>query len=216
MKKLFGGLVISIAAGGFVWLAYSFYTKTHIGARAPVVLANGFYYGHQARRLPELILRDVHGHDFNLQQLSGQWSLVFLGYSLCPDICPPTIMQMEKLHHWLQQKNKTPPRMVFVSVDAEHDTPARIQQFLAHTGESVMGLGGDAPTIQKLNQFFGTYSQRRDTKNDAVYLLDHSSKLFVINPHGQLIAMLNPPFTSADLAEQLQHIQDDHVFIAQR
>ena len=216
MKRLLAAMVITIAAGGFVWLAYAFYSKTDIGRKPPLTLENGTYFAQQARALPEWALHDSQANKFGSQQWAGRWSFVFLGYTSCPDICPPTIMQMQRFHQFASRKGIEPPQMVFISVDTERDTPERIQQFLGQFGKEVVGLNGEAQTIQELSRFFGTYSQRRNSEDDGAYLIDHSSKLFVISPQGRLIAMLNPPFTNAGMADHYRRMRTDHAFIARR
>ena len=217
IKRLLMAAVGLVAVGGFVWLAYAFYQKTGIGDKPQLTLENGSYLGRHARALPEWELHDTQGADFSRQNFAGRWSFVFLGYTSCPDICPPTIMQMQRLIRFIERQDDDieAPQMVFISVDPQHDTAERMQTFLNQFGQDVIGVLGKKQTVEVVNQFFATHTQERENE-DGVRLIDHSSKLFVINPDGRLIAMLNPPFTSTELFDAYRRIRSDHTTVARK
>lgn len=116
------------------------------------------------RRLTDFALIDDQGNPFGREQLLGQWSLVFFGFTRCPDICPPTLSQLSAIHNWLAQRTDAtttsyPVRTVFISVDPEHDTPELMQQYLqgfkpqsdaSTASASMVGLTGDKRQVRAL------------------------------------------------------------------
>ena len=216
MQKLFATAVIAVAAGGFVWLAHAFYAASGIGEHPRLELENGFYFGRQARSLPPLSFQDTEGGHFDSRRFNDRWSFLFLGYTSCPDVCPPTVMQMQGMVDLARQQGIAPPQMVFVSVDPEYDTPQRIKRFLARFGRDVVGLSGKPQTLRELSAFLGAHTQKYAAGDGDAYLVDHSSKLFVVNPKAQLVAMLNPPLSGAGLTAQYRQLRDDHSFIARQ
>jgi len=68
-------------------------------------------------------LTDQNGQTFNQESFKGNWSVVFFGFTNCPDICPTTLLDMQKIHRSLSNDGVQPPRFVFVSVDSERDRP---------------------------------------------------------------------------------------------
>jgi protein SCO1/2 len=119
-------LVAALAAGLGLWAAQRFFTAPPV---APVKLQAVRLFP-QARELPAFSLMTGNGEHMDAQSLSGHWTLVFLGFTHCPDVCPTTLAEMAKAQKlWQALPAATRPRLLFVSVDPDRDTPDLIAKY---------------------------------------------------------------------------------------
>lgn len=172
----------------------------------PVVLASGTLLA-PAKTLADFSLIDNHGRSFGEQNLRGHWSLLFFGYTNCPDYCPTTLMTLAALEKQLRAaKTAPPPQVVFVSVDAKRDTPARLDRFVPNFDPEFIGLTAPSqPDIEALAKKWGVAVKIQYAANGN-YIVDHSAVLFVIDPAGRLAAVLTGPFTVDALRDDYQRI----------
>lgn len=149
-----------------------------------------------ARALADFSLTDNQGRSFGAQNLRGHWSLMFFGYTNCPDYCPTTLTTLAALEKQLRAaKTVAPPRVIFVSVDAKRDTPEQLNQFVPNFDPEFIGLTADSqPAIEALAKKWGV-AVKIQYAADGNYIVDHSALIFVIDPAGNLAAILTGPFT---------------------
>ena len=124
----------------------------------------------------------------------GRWSMVFFGYTHCPDICPITLSVIAGARPQLE--SVTAPgrfQVVFASVDPGRDDPARISEYVHYFHPGFIGVGGTAAQVQSLTRQFGVawFVDAPDEAGD--YKVDHSASLFVVDPAGRLVAVLGAP-----------------------
>ena len=159
--------------------------------------------------LEEFQLTDQYRQPFGLERLQGKWSLVFFGYTYCPDICPTTLSTLTGVVRRLQtdSPDKTNLQVVFVSVDPERDTPEIIEGYLAYFKEAFIGITGSPQAIEGLARQFGAgYLKEPDTA-PGQYLVSHTSSIFLVDPGGRLLAAFSPPHNAATIADQIRQIQ---------
>jgi protein SCO1 len=161
----------------------------------PPVLASGTILA-PARALADFSLLDSQGRSFGVANLRGHWSLMFFGYTNCPDYCPTTLTTLAALEKQLRaEKTPAPPQVLFVSVDAKRDTPARLNQFVPYFDPTFIGLtAANQPAIEALAKNWGVAVHIQAAANGD-YIVDHSELMFVIDPSGNLAAILTGPFT---------------------
>jgi protein SCO1 len=161
----------------------------------PPALASGTILA-PARALADFSLLDSQGRGFGAANLRGHWSLMFFGYTNCPDYCPTTLTTLAALEKQLRDaKTLTPPQVIFVSVDAKRDTPARLNQFVPYFDPTFIGLtAASQPAIEALAKNWGVAVNIQAAANGD-YIVDHSALMFVIDPAGNLAAILTGPFT---------------------
>lgn len=156
-----------------------------------------------ARPLPQVRLIDDAGEPFGLEQLRGQWSLLFFGFTHCPDICPNTLGILNSVHTRLQQSGQAPGlQMVFVSVDPRRDDPTALRQYVHYFDKDFVGVTGE---IEQLKRLTGAlYIPFAYTDNpDGGYTVEHSAALVLVNPQGQARAYFTPPHAPEKLAADL-------------
>jgi len=175
-------------------------------AAPPVELATGTYLSPQ-RALPDFSLIDQHGRTFGPANLRGSWSLMFFGYTNCPDFCPTTLTTLAALEKRLRSSAApVRPKVVFMSVDAKHDTPEQLAKYVPYFDPEFIGItAADQPAIEAVAAKLGV-GVIITPKPDGSYTVDHSGAIFVIDPDGKLTAILSGPFTVDSLQKDFLRI----------
>lgn len=126
-------------------------------------------------------LIDTDGRPVDETLLNGGWSLVFFGFTYCPDYCPSTLAMLKAVQERL---GPDMPRIVFISVDHERDTPQALKDYLSSSGfpEGVIGLTGSAEQVRAAARNFGAYYEKKGEGETATY--DHSLYIYLMGPDG--------------------------------
>ena len=128
------------------------------------------------------------------EQFKGNYSVVFFGFANCPDICPTTLLEMQKVDKKLKASGTTPPEFIFVSVDPDRDSPETLKDYIEYFNPEFHALTGDAANILSIASQLGVaYHVEEHEAGDLVYDVDHASALFVINPQGERIGLFPAP-----------------------
>ncbi|MFP6798163.1 MAG: SCO family protein [Pseudomonas sp.] len=176
---------------------------TSKGQGDPTVLLDaGIVLLPQSRSLPELSLINQDGQAVAIDQLKGQWSLLFFGYTFCPDICPATLAQLRQLQGQLPPETLAKLRIVLVTVDPNRDTPEQLKKYLDYFDAGFIGLTGEQATIQKLANGVSIPFIPADTSKEN-YTVDHSGNLVLIGPDGRQRGFIRAPINNSKLAAQL-------------
>jgi protein SCO1/2 len=182
MNKL-GYLVAAMAAlfSGILVFYTSFY-KT-----AP---ESALYY-QQAREVKNFTFIDHLGQPFSNQQLLGKWSWVFFGYTSCPDVCPTTLQELNLAYDDLKQVADN-TQILLVTVDPMRDTQDKLASYIGYFNAEFKALRADHSVLFPFARNLGLmYAITDDTAADS-YLVDHSASLVLINPDGNIAAILKP------------------------
>ncbi|WP_394559979.1 SCO family protein [Aquipseudomonas alcaligenes] len=156
----------------------------------------------QSRNLPGLALTDQDGKPVQLDQLKDKWSLLFFGYTFCPDICPATLAQLRQLQGMLPAEAKDKLRVVLVTVDPHRDTPEQLKKYLGFFDPGFQGLTGSQENIQALASAVSIPYIPADTSKEN-YTVDHSGNLVIIGPDGTQRGFIRAPVNNDKLATQL-------------
>lgn len=163
----------------------------------------------QTRPLPPFSLRQSDGTQLTAGELNGHWTLVFLGFTYCPDICPTTLAELAGAQNqWRTLPESIRPRVLFVSVDPERDTPARIGEYAHAFHADTLAATADVPTLENFAKSLGFVFMKAPGKtfdeNPNDYSMDHSSAIAVLDPQGRLAGLIRPPFQPDNIATDLQ------------
>ncbi|RRV24194.1 SCO family protein [Stutzerimonas nitrititolerans] len=156
----------------------------------------------QGRDMPKLTLTNQDGEPVQVDQLDGKWTLLFFGYTFCPDICPATLAELRQLRSQLPDEVREQLRPVLVSVDPARDTPEQLKQYLEFFGEGFLGLTGTLDDIQTLANGVGIPFIPGDTSREN-YTVDHSGNLVIIGPDGRQHGFIRAPLKVQKLSQQL-------------
>lgn len=156
----------------------------------------------QSRPVPVLSLTDQDGEAVQTDELQGKWTLLFFGYTFCPDICPATLAELRQLRSGLPEAVRERLQPVLVSVDPHRDTPEQLGKYLKFFGEGFIGLTGSLDDIQALANGVGIPFIPGDTSREN-YTVDHSGNLVIIGPDGRQRGFIRAPLKVDKLREQL-------------
>jgi protein SCO1/2 len=189
-------VVLTAAATGF-WLAH------RLDHSAPQ-LTSGTWLP-QPRDLGEFSLIDQNNAAFTAARLKGAPTLVYFGYTHCPDVCPVTLLQLAQV-----VKSGVVPglRVVFITVDPARDTPAQLAQYVHAFDPDFIGLTGTAAMVQTMAHRFGVAFLRVDLPGGD-YGLDHSSTIFLMDARGRNVAVFTPPYDVKSLTADLRRTVGD-------
>jgi protein SCO1/2 len=171
-----------------------------------VELSTGTYLS-PSRALPDFSLIDQRGQTFGSANLRGHWTMMFFGYTNCPDFCPTTMTTLALLEKRLRAAAApVRPQVIFMSVDAKRDTPDQLAKYVPYFDPEFIGItAADQPQIEAVAAKLGV-AVLITPQADGTYTVDHSASIFVLNPDGKLTAILTGPFTVDALAADFQHI----------
>lgn len=159
----------------------------------------------QPRPLRDFAMTDHSGAAFGTANLQGRWSLVFAGFTSCPDVCPATLALLQQLRAALAQPGPV-PEIVFLSVDPERDTVERLRGYVGHFGGGFTGLTGSAEQLEALASQLGLAYVKVPGAGPGDYTMDHSAALVLIDPQARIAAYFQAPFKVDTLASDLRRL----------
>jgi protein SCO1/2 len=171
-------------------------------------------------RLAPFQLSDQDGDPFLVDNFAGQWSLVFFGFTSCPDVCPITMSELAQAYRTITEMPDLPdPQVVFVSVDPERDSRQAVKRYVEQFSTDFIGLSGSEAGIGTLaSQLFvafskvdqtGRYLERtghlshmpeRGAMGDG-YVINHNIHVSLVNPEAELVALIRPPVRRESLVQ---------------
>ena len=162
----------------------------------------------QPRELPAFNLRQSDGTPLVAGELAGHWTLVFLGFTFCPDVCPTTLAELAQAQkQWESMPESTRPRVLFVSVDPERDTPGKTGEYAHAFHPDTLAATADVPALEKLATSLGFVFMKAPganfEHNPQDYSVDHSAHIAVLDPQGRLAGLIRPPLQPQAIAADL-------------
>ena len=154
---------------------------------------------------PNFILKSSHGNEFNLVEHQGKFVLIFFGYTFCPDVCPTTLYEMKELKNRLGDKAKN-VEFVFITLDPERDTKDQLSRYLSSFDDSFYGLTGSEDVLSSVWKDYGVYREIQNSENASSYLIDHTARLYLINPEGQLMSTYISGMPLDDMVADFQYL----------
>lgn len=181
---------------------------------APPPTINGYVLA-QPRALPAIELVDEQGARFEPRELAGHWSFLYFGYTYCPDVCPLTLVELAALKKQLDVELPGEHAEYFlVSVDPKRDTPERLREYVAYFDPAFRALTGAPDALAAFAAATETLIDVAEGQDPDNYLVSHSSNIVLLDPRGQLRAVLTPPHDpmrlAADFGEIVAHYAATH------
>lgn len=145
----------------------------------------------QPREIKPFNLEDQYGKKVTKESISGKWSLVFLGYLSCPDICPMTMAKLSRLLPELNEISELPVQVLFISVDPKRDSVEKRKLYVDYFNPDILGLGAEHKDLYPFVRSLGLMYSIPD--NDATeYFVDHSASVVLLDPNGNAAAIFKP------------------------
>ena len=160
------------------------------------------------RTLPPFELQQSDGTPLTGDELRGHWTVVFLGFTHCPDVCPTTLADLARAQKaWDGLPAASRPQVLFVSVDPERDTPAKTGEYAAFFHPDTLAATAPAGPLQAFASNLGLVYMKVAT-DDGNYSMDHSTALVVLDPEGRQAGLIRPPLVPADIAADLRALTE--------
>jgi protein SCO1/2 len=192
---------ISVAAVALAAAAAGVYVARTLSQPAVPSLASGTSLP-RPKVLADFNLMDTQGALVTPATLRSHPTLVFFGFTHCPDVCPTTLAILASV-----QKQVAIPglKVAFISVDPERDTPQQLGKYISSFGGDLIGLTGTPPEIVKATKSFGVAAARVDLPGGE-YTMDHSATVFALDSDARIVAVFTPPFNAGVLARDVARL----------
>jgi len=157
--------------------------------------------------MADFSLAQADGTIFRLSEQRDKLVLIYFGYTYCPDVCPTTLYDLARMKERLG-KNASNIQVLMVTVDPERDGPDHLEKYVTTFDPSFIGLTGDLTELEAIWSDYGVYRKKNETSGASGYLVDHASRVYVIDRGGDL--RLTFPFGMAfeAMVDDLAHLLD--------
>jgi protein SCO1/2 len=160
----------------------------------------------QPRVLPALDLVDQEGRPLPADALQKGWTIVFFGFTQCPDVCPTTLTMLAQTKKQLADLPAAhQPHVLLISVDPERDTPAILKPYVTFFDPSFNGATGTTDGVQRAASAFSVPYQKMPLPGGG-YTMDHGAGVFIVTPKGTLVAYSSPPHNAQVLARDYRKV----------
>ena len=194
-------LVVALAAAIGLWAGHRWYSRPAASALPQTQAVRLFP---QPRELPAFSLQQSDGTRLVPGELQGHWTIVFLGFTHCPDVCPTTLAELGVAQkQWESMPDSVRPRVLFVSVDPERDTAIGTGEYAHAFHRDTLAATGDLPALEafarSLSLVFMKVPPEAGQPADR-YSVDHSGALAVLDPKGRMAGVITPPLVPQAIA----------------
>jgi len=155
----------------------------------------------QSIKISDVNLYDQNGQTIHDEKLTGQWSLVFFGYTYCPDVCPTTLAELNRVAANIKGDEL---QVVLVSVDPERDNPEQLKNYIEYFNPKFQAWSGDINNIENLARQMHIFFQKQAYGES--YLMDHSSQVVLVNPNGEYTGFFTAPLNTDDMSRYLNSL----------
>ena len=135
--------------------------------------------------IEDFVLQTGINESFRLSEQNGKITLLFFGYTNCPDVCPTTLAEFKQVSENLGDEAQD-VQFVMVTADPERDTPERMGEFVSFFNPSFMGLSGERSELEKVYKDFSVFIEKQESSSAAGYLVSHTSSVFVLDKETNL------------------------------
>ena len=161
------------------------------------LLVNGLFIFEEPKKYLISAFYSANGVEFTKDDLQGKWTLMYFGFTRCPDECPTTMYQIKKLINILREKDfpLDDKQWVLVSIDPERDTPEEIDKYAKGFDEDFIGVSNIRPMLLSLaTQLSVNNVMPSDDSMDHSHLDNHVNNIILLNPNGDFAGVFRPPF----------------------
>ena len=181
---------------------------SYVTSRRPAPQIEGLLWP-GSKALTAFALEDHHREAFTLDRLTGRWTLMFFGYTHCPDVCPVTMAVLRNALAMMAKADtdNDAPQVVFVSVDPARDSLEHMAAYVSHFSPDFLGVTGSEANLKDFARQLGVLYIHAEPEADGSYLVDHTAAVFLVDPRGHLVALFQAPHDAQRIARDLPKIQ---------
>lgn len=144
--------------------------------------------------------------EVSLSDFRGKLTLLYFGYTFCPDICPGTLANVGQALRQMGEKKSNDVQLIMISVDPERDTPEKLAEYMAHFYPTFVGVTGTEEQLAEVASLYGIFYQRQPGSVATNYLMDHTATLLVVDRAGYLKLVFPYGVTSQEIADDLEYM----------
>ncbi|MFA5959379.1 MAG: SCO family protein [Tatlockia sp.] len=195
-----------IALLAFVALILGLFVSQHLRSKQIDVSQFHGTLLEKPREIEPFTLTSTENTPFSNENLKGQWTLVFFGFTNCGYLCPTTMGELGKMYRRLEEMSVKPlPRVVMISVDPERDSLEKLHHYVRAFDAHFLGARGEDAIIKQMTREMGiAYSKIPNEKNSTYYEIEHSGAVMLFNPKGELSAFFTTPHHADLLVKDYQ------------
>ncbi|MGS0674044.1 SCO family protein [Shewanella sp. 0m-4] len=184
--------ILMVAAGA--------YAGIQLNQAKPLALQTSFEYP-SPQPLAPFSLTDQRGNTFTNADLNGKWSLFFIGYTSCPDVCPTTMGKLTSAYPSLAQDKDL--QVIFLSVDPQRDSSSTLENYMRFFNPEFVAITGEHKQLLPVTRSLGfVYAMVGEGDN---YQVDHSASFALVSPKGEKVAIIKP---KSEIPGQLPQIKN--------
>jgi protein SCO1/2 len=189
-------MTIAVIVAFIILVIYGFAWRMN----QPVIMSNeelqinGAIVLDKPRIFSDFELQDHRGDVFNLERMQGIWTIVFFGFTHCPDICPTTLAMLNETYSKLKDSEKERVQVVMISLDPERDTVEKLAEYVPYFNPAFTGVTGNKHLIRRLTAELNVAYNQVPLSGDD-YTVDHSTQLILVNPMGHYHGFFKAPHT---------------------
>lgn len=147
------------------------------------------------------------GKDWNFSDQARPLNILYVGYAKCPDVCPMTLSIAGRAFQQLNQKQRSQTRLLFLSVDVEHDNPIEVAHYASQFDPDFIGLSGSKKQVDFVTSLYNAhYIVEKNEDSYIGYSIAHSDKLFFLDRDGQLITSIASPRNPEIIVKTIKEI----------
>ncbi len=199
-------LPVAILVGLVAVAIYMLFPRANEPGMQQAVSIHGIYFT-EPNYLNPFQLKSTRGKSFTDEDLLGHWTLMFFGFTHCPDVCPTTLALLNTA---IEDFKKTSPKfkapeVVFVSVDPARDKIEAMKKYIDYFNPNFMGATGSDESLQQLTRQTGIAYDKMilDDAHPENYVMEHSTSIILINPRGAIQAIFTAPHDAVTLSNEL-------------
>jgi protein SCO1/2 len=151
-------------------------------------------------------LTDQNGKTVTSESLKGKPTLIYFGYTFCPDVCPTSLLLMETAIEKLGPDAPKKVNLVFITIDPERDTRELIKGYVENFGPTFIGLTGTPEQIAQVTRTYRVYFQKVPGKDGSPYLMDHSSIVYLLDRNGRFVTHFTHEAKAETIATAVQRL----------
>src|SRR5690606_4128830 len=195
---------VIVIVGGFVYMM----TKPRVLSDA-ALRAQGLFLFERPRDIGEFALVDDAGQPFTPADMRDKWTLLYFGFTFCPDVCPTTLELLSRCYSQLPPEVAADTQVALVSVVPARDTPEKLHDYVHFFNPAFRGVTGEFMALQK----FATSLNVPFTKvpgGGENYQVEHSGNVVLLNPNGHYIGFFKSPQTLDNLTKTYLSVHQSH------
>lgn len=154
----------------------------------------------------KLSLTDMNNNKVTEKSLLGKYTLIYFGFTYCPDICPLTLTTISNAINQLTPEQLKKIQIWFVSVDNERDTPENLKSYVSNFHSKITGLTGTTAQLEEIAKNYKIFYSKVDEKGDGNYLINHSSIIYLFDENGKLSAYFPKTLTTQDIISTINKV----------